>query len=136
MNSHEATKRATASVWDASTTKRLIVRQELLDGLPVVLFVVEMDHELGTPECSSEEILTAVGQVLRHANGLPNITSRVFTSVLLNGRRNFIEWTMSDERQLIARREVDELPPSLLSAELLNQSLLTYGAASQLGAVQ
>jgi len=127
-------QRATASVWDASPTKRLVVRQEILNGKPAVLFVVEYDHELGAPECSADELLTAVGQVVRHADSLPNIQCRVFSSVLLDGRRNFIEWSPTDDGRLLGRREPDELPPSLLTAELLNQSLLTYGAHNQLGA--
>ena len=135
MNSHPSTERAAASVWAASTTKRLVVRQELLNGQPVVLFVVELDHELGDAECSADELLTAVSQVVRHADSLPNIQCRVFSSVLLDGRRNFIEWSPTDDGRLLGRREPDELPPSLLTAELLNQSLLTYGAHNQLGEV-
>ena len=135
MNTQDSKERATASVWDASATKRLVVRQELLNGKPAALFIVEYDHELGSPECSADEILTAVGQVVAHADGLPNIVCRVFTSVLLDGRRNFVEWSPTDDGRLFARREPDELPPSLLTAELLNQSLLTYGAHNQLGEV-
>lgn len=134
MNTPESTKRPAASVWAASTTKRLVVRQELLSGQPVVLFVVELDHELGDAECSADELLTAVSQVVRHADSLPNITCRVFSSVLLDGKRNFMEWTPTDDGRLLGRREPDELPPALLTAELLNQSLLTYGATNQLGA--
>jgi hypothetical protein len=126
---------ATERIWAASTTKRLVVRQELLNGQPVVLFVVELDHELGGAECSADELLTAVGEVVRHADSLPNIQCRVFSSVLLDGRRNFIEWSPTDDVRLLGRREPDELPPSLLTAELLNQSLLTYGAHNQLGEV-
>ena len=135
MNSHPSTERAAASVWAASTTKRLVVRQELLNGQPVVLFVVELDHELGGAECSADELLTAVGQVVTHADSLPNIVCRVFTSVLLDGRRNFMEWTPTDDGRLMARREPDELPPALLTAELLNESLMQYGAHQQLGEV-
>ena len=135
MNTQDSKERATASVWDASATKRLVVRQELLNGQPTVLWVVEYDHELGAPECSADELLTAVGQVVARADALPNIVCRVFTSVLLDGRRNFVEWSPTDDGRLLGRREPDELPPSLLTAELLNQSLLTYGAHNQLGEV-
>ena len=128
-------QRATERVWDASATKRLVVRQEVLNGKPAVLFIVEYDWELGSPECSADELLTAVGQVVAHADGLPNIACRVFTSVLLNGRRNFVEWSPLADGRLVGRREPDELPASLLTAELLNQSLLTYGAHNQLGEV-
>jgi len=111
-----------------STTKRLVIRQELLDGQPVVLFVVEYDHELGSPECDAEELLTAVTQVVQHAHSLPNVLCFVFTSALINGRRNFIEWSPTEDGRLRAHREPDLLPPSLLTAELLNQSLAVYGA--------
>ena len=111
-----------------STTKRLIIRQELLDGQPVVLYVLEWDYELGSPECGAEEVLTAVTQLVQHAGSLPNVRAFVFTSALLNGRRNFIEWSPTSDGRLQARRELDLLPPSLVTAELLNQSLALYGA--------
>jgi hypothetical protein len=135
VNSHGSTERATGSVYDASPTKRLVVRQELLDGQPTVLWVVEYDYELGAPECSADELLTAVGQVVARADALPNIVCRVFTSVLLDGRRNFVEWSPTDDGRLLGRREPDELPPALLTAELLNESLAQYGAHQQLGEV-
>ena len=135
MNTPDSMERATASAYDASPTKRLVVRQELLNGQPTVLWVVEYDHELGAPECSADELLTAVGQVVARADALPNIVCRVFTSVLLDGRRNFVEWSPTDDGRLLGRREPGELPPALLTAELLNQSLLTYGAHQQLGEV-
>jgi len=119
-----------------STTKRLIIRQELLDGQPVVLFVLEWDYELGSPECDAEEVLTAVTQLVQHASSLPNVRAFVFTSALLNGRRNFIEWSPTSDGRLQARRELDLLPPSLVTAELLNQSLATYGAPQAQVAVQ
>ena len=134
MNTQDSKERATASVWDASATKRLVVRQELLNGKPAVLFIVEYDHELGAPECGADELLTAVSEVVTRAEALP-IQCRVFTSVLLDGRRNFVEWSPTDDGRLFARREPDELPPSLLTAELLNQSLMQYGAHNQLGEV-
>jgi hypothetical protein len=111
-----------------SATKRLVIRQELLDGQPVVLFVLEWDHELGSPDCDPEELLTAVTQVVQHAHSLPNVLCFVFTSTLLNGRRNFIEWSPASDGRLRAQREQHLLPPSLLTAELLNQSLAVYGA--------
>ena len=110
-----------------STTKRLVIRQELFDGQPVVLFVLEWDHELGSPECDAEEVLTAVTQVTQHAGSLPNVRAFVFTSALLNGRRNFIEWSPTSDGRLQAQRQPDLLPPSLVTAELLNQSLAIYG---------
>jgi hypothetical protein len=119
-----------------SATKRLVIRQELLDGQPVVLWVVEYDHEVGSPECDAEELLTAVTQVVKHAHSLPNVHAFVFTSTLLNGRRNFIEWSPTSDGRLQARRELDLLPPSLVTAELLNQSLALYGAAQAQVAVQ
>jgi hypothetical protein len=119
-----------------STTKRLVIRQELLDGQPVVLFVLEWDSELGSPECDAEEVLTAVTQLVQHAGSLPNVRAFVFSSALLNGRRNFIEWSPTSDGRLQARRELDLLPPSLVTAELLNQSLATYGAPQVQEAVQ
>ena len=111
-----------------STTKRLVIRQELLDGQPVVLFVLEWDHELGSPECDAEEVLTAVTQVTQHARSIPNVLCFVFTSALINGRRNFIEWSPTSDGRLQAQRQPDLLPPSLVTAELLNESLAVYGA--------
>ena len=61
---------ATERFWDASATKRLVVRQEVLNGKPAVLFIVEYDHELGAPECSADELLTAVGQVVARADAI------------------------------------------------------------------
>ena len=119
-----------------STTKRLVIRQELLDGQPVVLFVLEWDSELGSPECDAEEVLTAVTQLVQHAGSLPNVHAFVFTSALINGRRNFIEWSPTSDGRLQARRELDLLPPSLVTAELLNQSLAVYGQSQQQDAVQ
>ena len=136
MNSHPSTQRSAASLYEASTTKRLVIRQELLDGRPAVLMVVEFDHELGSPECDAEEVLTAVTQVVQHADSLPNIRCRVFTSALLNGRRNFIEWSPTEDGRLLARRDLDLLPPSLVTAELLNQSLAVYGESQQQDAIQ
>ena len=117
-----------------AAVQRLVVRHEVLDGQPVVLFVVESDHELGSPQCSADALLTAVGQAVDHAEGL-NIGARVFSSALLDGSRNFIEWQRAG-RQLVARRQPDELPPSLLAAELLGQSLADYGAHDQRAVVQ
>ena len=128
MNTHDASNRAPVSLYEASTTKRLVIRQELLDNRPAVLFVVEFDHELGSADCDTEELLTAVTQVVQHADSLPNIQCRVFTSALINGRRNFIEWSPTSDGRLQAQRQPDLLPPSLLTAELLNQSLAVYGA--------
>jgi hypothetical protein len=119
-----------------SATKRLVIRQELLDGRPAVLWVVEYDHEVGSPECDAEELLTAVTQVVQHAHSLPNVLCFVFTSTLLNGHRNFIEWSPTSDGRLRAQREPDLLPPSLLTAELLNQSLAMYGATQQQDAIQ
>ena len=136
MNSHELSELAPASLYAASTTKRLVIRQELLDDRPAVLFVVEFDHEVGSPDCDAEELLTAVTQVVQHADSLPNILCRVFTSALINGRRNFIEWSPTEDGRLLARRDIDLLPPSLVTAELLNQSLAVYGQNQQQDAVQ
>jgi hypothetical protein len=136
MNSHELSELAPASLYAASTTKRLVIRQELLDDRPAVLFVVEFDHEVGSPDCDAEELLTAVTQVVQHADSLPNILCRVFTSALINGRRNFIEWSPTEDGRLLARRDIDLLPPSLVTAELLNQSLAVYGSSQQQDAVQ
>ena len=69
-----------------------------------------------------------VTQVTQHAGSLPNVRAFVFTSALLNGRRNFIEWSPTSDGQLQAQRQPDLLPPSLVTAELLNQSLAIYGA--------
>jgi hypothetical protein len=60
----------------------------------------------------------------------------VFTSALINGRRNFIEWSPTEDGRLLARRDLDLLPPSLVTAELLNQSLAVYGQSQQQDAVQ
>ena len=136
MTSHELSELAPVSLYAASTTKRLVIRQELFNDRPAVLFVVEFDHELGSAECDAEELLTAVTQVVQHADTLPNILCFVFTSTLLNGRRNFIEWSPTEDGRLLARREPDLLPPSLITAELLNQSLAVYGATQQQDAVQ
>jgi hypothetical protein len=59
MNTHDASNHAPVSLYEASTTKRLVIRQELLDNRPAVLFVVEYDHELGSADCDTEELLTA-----------------------------------------------------------------------------
>jgi hypothetical protein len=74
--------------------------------------------------------------VVKHADSLPNILCFVFTSTLLNGRRNFIEWSPTEDGRLLARREPDLLPPSLVTAELLNQSLAVYGQSQQQDAIQ
>lgn len=129
-------KQPPASLYEASTTKRLVIRQELLDGQPVVLFVLEWDSELGSSQCDADQVLTAVTQLVQHASSLPDVHAFVFTSALLNGRRNFIEWSAASDGRLLARRDLDLLPPSLVTAELLNQSLAVYGAAQQPEPVQ
>jgi hypothetical protein len=86
MNSHNLSELAPVSLYAASTTKRLVIRQELFNDRPAVLFVVEFDHELGSPDCDAEELLTAVTQVVKHADSLPNILCFVFTSTLLSLR--------------------------------------------------
>ncbi len=73
-------------------------------------------------------MLTAVTQLVQHAGSLPNVRAFVFSSALLNGRRNFIEWSPTADGRLRAHREPDLLPPSLVTVELLNQSLALYGA--------
>jgi hypothetical protein len=113
-----------------------VIRQELINGRPAVLMVVEFDHEMGSPGCEVEELLTAVTQTVKHAHDLSDTLCRVFSSTLLNGRRNFIEWSPSSDGRLQARREPDLLPPSLVTAELLNQSLAVYGSSQQQDAVQ
>lgn len=102
MNSHNLSELSPASLYAASTTKRLVVRHELFNDRPAVLFVVEFDYELGSPDCDAEELLTAVTQVVQHADTLPNILCFVFTSTLLNGRRNFIEWSPTEDGRLLA----------------------------------
>ena len=124
------------SLFEESTTKRLVIRQELLGGRPAILWVIEYDHELGSPDCDAEELLTAVTQVMTHARSLPNVLCFVFTSALIDGRRNFIEWSPTEDGRLQAQRQPDLRPPSLLTAELLNQSLAVYGAPQSQEPVQ
>lgn len=115
-------------------TQRLIIRQEMLGARPALLLVIEYDAELGTAECDASELRRAVCQVLDYAATLRNIQCRVFSSALIDGRRNFIEWSEAGGELVEGRRAPDQLPPSLLSAELLNQSLMQYGAHSELDA--
>ena len=124
------------TLFEESATKRLVIRQELLGDRPAILWVIEYDHEVGSPECDAEELLGAVTQVVRYAHSLPNALCFVFTSALINGRRNFIEWSPTEDGRLLARRDLDLLPPSLVTAELLNQSLAVNGASQQQDAVQ
>jgi hypothetical protein len=135
MNSADA-QQEPVSLFEESATKRLVIRQELLGDRPAVLWVIEYDHELGSPDCDAEELLTAVTQVMTHARSLPNVLCFVFTSALIDGRRNFIEWSPTEDGRLQAQRQPDLLPPSLLTAELLNQSLAVYGAPQSQEPVQ
>ena len=66
--------------------------------------------------------------MVQHTRSLPNVLCFVFTSALINGRRNFIEWAPTEDGHLRPHREPDLLLPSLVTAELRNQSLAEYGA--------
>jgi hypothetical protein len=117
----------TASVLDATALKRLVIRWELHDGRPVVLLVLEYDAALGTADCQADELLDAVGQVIRGVAQVVDAECRVFSGTILDGRRNFIEWAPTDDGRLTAIRNPDTLPPSLVTCELLNESLAQYG---------
>jgi hypothetical protein len=110
---------------------RLVIRWELHDGRPVVLLVLEYDGELCATECPASELLSAVGQVVNGVAAVADADCRVFSSALLDGRRNFIEWATADGR-LVATRNPDTLPPSLVTGELLNESLAQYGEPRRL----
>lgn len=121
-----------ASVLDATALKRLVIRWELHDGQPVALLVVEYDAELGTADCLADELLDAVGQVMRGVAQVVDAQCRVFSGAILDGRRNFIEWVPTDDGRLVATRNPDTLPPSLVTCELLNESLAEYGEPRRL----
>ncbi len=124
MSSGACTRQRPPQVVTATSPfERLIVRPDTdRSGKPLTLFVLEIDREIGEPGASLAHLKAGIAAALRAAASLPQRT-RVFTSTLVDGERNFIAWTFTASGNLRASRKPNLLPYALVGAELRNESL-------------